>query len=822
MTDLRYALRTLLHDRTFTALVLATLALGIGANTAIFSVVHAVLLRAAPVRDIDRVALAWETDRNTGTTREPASLPDFLDFQQRSRTFETLGVLMADELNLTPVAGEPRRLAGLRVSSALLPMLGLSPVLGRTFTSAEAQPRGAASVVISEDLWAREFGRSAAALGSTIRLDDRAWTVVGVMPRGADYGVLQILSGAAYARAFADRGEKTEVSVWLPLQESAEDLPRSTHPLFMLGRLAPGATAPAAQQELAGIAADLERAFPDNKGRGVHVEPLSKVVTGAARPALLLLLGAVALVLMVACVNAANLLLARGAARTSGVAVRRALGASAPRLLRMHFIESAVLTAGSAALGVVLAYAGVRVIVALAPADVPRLSEAAVDAPVLATTLAVCAIVTILFGVIPAAQSARLDVIPALQSATARSGDRRSRTRLRQALVVAEVAFAVLLVCNAGLLIRSFWLLEHVDAGFRAGGVLKAEYQLPASRYPVDFRTWPDFVEQHAFNRALLARVESLPGVASAAIAGNHPLDPGFTNSFTIAGRESESRNWPEISVRRVTRGYFDTVGLALRRGRLFRDGDTTRGPLVAVINEAAVRRFFADRDPIGAQIRFWGGSRTIVGVVADEKFQGLAQPSPIAVYTPLTQTPSANGAGVLLLRTDGDPSALAASAQAAIRDVDSGLAVFGVEPLAVTVGRSVSQRRFTLTLMVIFAAVALLLAALGVYGALSYTVAQRRREIGIRMALGADPRAVAGRFVRGALGLTGGGVAIGFVGALGTTRLIQALLFGVAPTDPLTFALVAIVPAIVGLAGVGPAMRAARVDPLVALRSER
>ncbi len=822
MTDLQHALRALAKERAFTTLVLLTLALGIGANTAIFSVVHAVLLRAAPVRDIDRVAVVWETDRNTGTTREPASLPDFLDFQRRSRTFETMGLLMADELNLTPASGEPRRLAALHVSQELLPMLGLRPVLGRTFTSREAQPGGPASVIISEDLWAREFGRSPSALGSALRLDDRPWTIVGIMPRAADYGVLQILSGAAYARAFADRGEKTEVSIWVPLQDSAQDLPRSTHPLFVLGRLAPAATPAAAQQELAGISADLERAFPDNKGRGVHVEPLSDVVNGGARPALLLLITAVALVLLVACVNAAHLMLARGAARTSDVAVRRALGATAPRLFRMFLTESAVLTAASAVLGVLLAYAGVRVIVALAPADVPRLSEAAVDLPVLGIALAISAIVSLLFGIIPAAQSRKVDVVAALQSGSARAGDAPSRARLRQLLVIAEVAFAVVLVCNAGLLIRSFWLLEHVEPGFRSEGALKAEYQLPPSRYPVDFRKWPDFVEQHAFNRALLARAESLPGVVSAAIAGNHPLDPGFTNSFTIVGRESESRNWPEISIRRVTRGYFDTVGLTLHRGRLFRDGDTTHAPLVAIVNEAAVRRFFGDRDALGAQIRFWGGSRTIVGVVADEKFQGLAEPSPIAVYTPLTQTPSANGAGVLLLRTSGDSSTLAASARAAIREVDPGLAVFGVEPLSVTVGRSVSQRRFTLTLMVTFAALAVLLAALGVYGALSYTVVQQRRDIGIRMALGADAHGVAWRFVSRALVLTAAGVALGLLGAFATTRLVQSLLFGVAPTDPLTFGLVAVLLALIGVAGAaGPARRAARVDPLVALRSE-
>jgi predicted permease len=378
----------------------------------------------------------------------------------------------------------------------------------------------------------------------------------------------------------------------------------------------------------------------------------------------------------------------------------------------------------------------------------------------------------------------------------------------------------VLLVCSAGLLIKSFWALQSVDTGFSARGVLKAEYQLPESRYPSDYRVWPHFKEQHAFTRTLLERASALPGVEAAAIAGNHPLDPGFTNSFAIVGREVESQNWPEISLRRVSPGYFRTVGLALVRGRLLQDSDTTDAAPVALINEAAARRFFGDADPIGHQIRFWGTSRAIVGVVANERFHGLSEAPPIAAYTPLSQTPSATGA--LLLRTSGDPAALAGSARTAIRAIDPGLAVFGVEPLELTVSRSVSQRRFTMLLLGTFALVALILAAIGVHGILSYRVAQRRREIGIRMALGAAPRSVLGLVLRDGAVLAAIGVGIGLGAALAFTRLLRSLLFGVTATDPLTFALVTVFLACVALAAaLAPARRAARVDPLVVLRSE-
>jgi putative ABC transport system permease protein len=822
LDDLRRATRSFLNTPGLAAVILVTLALGIGANTAIFSVLNAVLLRPAPVRDIERLAMVWETDRNTGTTREPASLPDYLDFTTRTRTFESLAAMATGEVNLTPDTGDPIRLPMLQMTADALPMLGIRPLVGRTFTHEEDRPGGPAVVVISESLWRRAFGGRASIVGETIRLDDRPSVIVGVMPSGADFGVLQILSAAAYSRGFADRGIKTDVDVWAPLQGDVQQLPRSTHPIFVFGRLAAKITDADAQAEMAGIAADLERAYPENAARGVHIEPLETVVLGPVRPSLLILLAAVALVLLVACVNVVNLLLARASARVQESAVRRALGATEWRIVREAIAETLLLTLTAAVAGIGVAYVGVRSLVAIAPPEVPRLSLARIDVPVLGATLGVALLIGFVVGLIPIVQGRRMDLQSSLGGQLTRTSAGPSRTRLRRALVVAELAFAVLLVCGAALLIRSFRDLQRVDPGFRAEGVLKAEYQLPVTRYPVDFRLWPDFKEQHAFNAALLERAAALPGVTSAAIAGNHPLDPGFTNSFTVVGREAESRTWPEISVRRVTPSYFATVGLRLARGRLFQDTDSTAAAPVAIINTAAAQRFFADRDPLGASVRFWGVTRRIVGIVADERFHGLIEAPAIAVYTPLAQAPSANGAGVLLLRTSGDPAALESAAAGAIHEIDRGLAVFGVEPLRTTLSRSIGQRRFTMLLLGLFAAVALLLAAVGVHGVLSYAVAQRRRELGIRMALGARTADIIALVARDGLALSGAGLAAGLAGAVVLTRFLASQLFGVTATDPATFATVAAVILVVaGAAIVAPARRAARLDPVVTLRSQ-
>jgi putative ABC transport system permease protein len=823
LQDVRYAWRGLARSPLFTVVAVATLGLGVGANTAIFSVVDAVLLRPAPVKDLDRLVMLWETDRQSGTTREPASIPDYLDFRARARSVDGIGALSASEVNLTPPRGEPMRLAALSVAHDLLPMLGFDPILGRPFSEAEDRAGGPPVVLISESLWERAFARDPAVLGRTLRLDDVPRTVVGVVRDVADFGVLQILTAAVYSRAFADRGDRVRVDAWLPLQPDPKASPRDTHPIFVLGRLAPRVDRASAQQEFASIATDLERTYPVNRARGVHVEPLSAVVFGPVRPALMLLLGAVALVLLVACVNVANLLLARGAGRAREIAIRAALGAGGRRLSRQFLIESLVLAVIAGGAGVVLAQLTLATLVAIAPPDIPRLSTVAIDWRVLGVTLAISIAVGLVFGLLPTLQARRVDVQATLKSDAGRQapGSRRARG-LSRALVVVEVSLAVALLAGAGLLIRSFWRLEHVDAGFRAAGVLKAEYQLPATRYPVNFANWPNFKEIHAFNEALVRRVAALPGVENVAGAGNHPLDPGFTNSFTIVGRESESATFPEISVRRVTPGYFRTVGLALLRGRLVEHRDATSAPAVLVINQAAARRFFPGRDPLGAQIQFWGAARTIVGVVADERFHGLAAAPPIAVYLPLAQAPSANGAGVLLVRTSADPLGLVPAIRNAFRQQDPLLAVFGVERLDRTVSQSLSERRFVMLVLALFAAVALALAAIGVHGVLAYGVAQRTREFGVRMALGARPGQVMWSVLREAVVLAAAGLAIGACGTLLLRRFLAAHLFGVAPTDPLTFAAVTCFLFVVALiASSIPAWRATKVDPAVALRSE-
>jgi putative ABC transport system permease protein len=822
LADLRYAIRSFLKTPALAATIVITLALGIGANTAIFSVIDAVLLRPAPWREIDRLAVVWETDRNTGTTREPASFPDYVDFKARSRTFDRMAAVMTGEVNLVPDSGDPVRLPMMQVTAETLPMLGIQPSLGRTFTADEDRPGGAAVVLISESLWERSFARHASAVGSTLRLDDRPYTIIGVLPDDTDFGVMQILSAAAYSRGFADRGMKTSVDLWAPLQADAQQLPRSTHPIFILGRLAHEATLAGAGSELAGISADLERAFPENEARGVHVEALSEVVFGPVRPALLVLLGAVVLVLLVACANVANLLLARASVRGQEAAVRAALGASTWRIARQVLAETLLLAFVASVTGVGLAYGGLRALVAIAPADVPRLSRASINLEVLLTTLAVATVAGLMFSVVPILQMRRSNLHASLASGFTRASASASRARLRSGLVVVELALSVMLVCGATLLARSFWLIQRVDPGFQAEGVLKAEYQLPPSRYPVDFRRWPDFTEQHAFNAALLQRAAALPGVSSVALAGNHPLDPGFTNSFTIVGREAESRAWPEISIRRVSPSYFRTVRLDLVKGRLFHGGDNTRAQPVAIINAEAERRFFAGREAVGAHIQFWGASRLIVGVVANERFHGLIDSAPIGVYTPLAQTPSAAGAGVLLVRAAGDPAALGSAAVSAIHDIDPGLAVFGVEPLNATVSRSVGQRRFTMLLLGLFAGTALLLAVVGIHGVLSYAVSQRRREFGIRMALGARAVDVVSGVVFEGLALWMVGLGVGLLGAFASTRLLANQLFGIAPTDPITFGGVAALLAVVALLSTAaPARRAAHVDPSVTLRAE-
>jgi putative ABC transport system permease protein len=822
MNDLRYAIRSLRNAPGFTAVVVLTLGLGIGANTAIFSVVDGVLLRPAPFAGIERLMMVWETDRKSGTTREPASVPDYLDFKQRATRLSELAAFGGTEVNLTPDDGEPARLAGLAVTHEFFRLTGLAPLVGRGFTEEEDRPGGPAAVVIGEDLWERVFSRDPAIIGRAVRLNDVPRTITGVLPHGSDFGMLQVLKAAAYSRGFADRGGRVQVDVWLPLRPNPATNPRDNHPIFVLGRLAPGATPMTAQDEMAAVMSDLEAAYPENDARGANVEPLSEVVFGPVRPALLVLLGAVAFVLLVACANVANLLLVRGTARAREVTVRTALGAGLGRLARQFVVEGLALTALGTALGVGLAVLGLDLLLALAPADVPRVASVGLDARVLGATLALTVVVGLAFGVLPTLQARRMNLQSSLQGESRGASAGKEHRRFRAGLVVTELALAVMLMIGAGLLIKSLWRLQQVDPGFRAAGVLKAEYQLPASRYPRNFSKWPDWPEMRRFNDAVLERVAALPGVEGVTIAGSHPLDAGFTSSIRVVGREAEAADWPEPSVRMVAAGYFETLGVPVVTGRSFSRSDDLAAPPVAVINEAARQRFFERQEPLGQQINLWGANRTVVGVAGNERIHGLAAGTPPAVYLPLSQVLSAAGSYSVLARAAGDPASLAGAVRRVVSELDPVLPLFGVEPLEQTLSNSVGQRRFTMLVLGAFAAVALLLAAVGVHGVLSYTVSQRTREIGIRMALGADLATVQRLVLSHGVRLAAGGVMLGVLGATAVRRVMTTLLYGVGAGDPMTFAVVAVFLGGVALvAAYLPARRAARVNPVEALRYE-
>ncbi|HKJ18382.1 MAG TPA: ABC transporter permease [Xanthomonadales bacterium] len=820
-----YAIRSLTKSPQFSVIVLITLALSMGATTAIYSVIDGVLLRTSPFEQVDRLAMVWQTDRNSSTTREPASVPDFIDFEERTTTFSNIAAFAGSEVNLVPDSGDPTRLAAVRSTYDFLKMVGIRPIAGRWFNEEEDQPGAPEVVLISEGLWERLFSRDPSAIGQSLRLHDVPTEIIGVIPDDAEFGILQILGAAAYSRGFADRVGRVNIDVWLPLQPDPVVYTRHTHPIFTLGRLEDGATIEAAQQEMSAISNSLEETYRDsNDGRGANVEPLTDVVFGPVRPALYVLLSAVVLLLLVACVNVANLLLARGTARSRDVAMRAALGADSRRLAGQFLAEGVVLALAGGILGLIFATWGTQFLLSLAPHDVPRLDNVGINSRVLLASLGVTAIVGMAFGLVPVLQARRLDLNALLRAEGGGSvgAGRTLAGRIRSALVVAQLALAVMLVVGAGLLVKSFWNLTQVDAGFNTAGVLKAEYQLPASRYPVDFAVWPDFREMHDFNDELLLRVSAIPGVESAAIVGNSPVDQGFTNSFSVVGREADGNDWPEISVRRITPDYLNTVGLALNRGRGLEETDSTEAAPVALINQAAVDRFFPEGDAIGAEVNMWGSRRAIVGVIANEKIYGMDQAAPPAIYYPMAQAPSADGAHALLLKTAGDPVALVSSAKRAIEEIDPALAVFGVEPLADSVSRSVGQRRFTMLLLASFALLATVLATVGVHGVLSYTLAQRSREMGVRMALGATRESVFRLVLRQGMMLTIMGIVAGIAAAMALTRVLRSLLFGVSERDLMTlFVVVAVVLIASLVASYLPARRAARLQPVEALRYE-
>ena len=767
------------------------------------------------LEDADRLIVVWETDRGSSTTREPASWPDYVDYTRDARTLKATAAVVGGDLSLTTDEGEPVRASVMAATWGFLDLMGVKPIVGRAPTAEEDRPESALVAMLGERFWRNRFAGDPQIIGKTVRLNDEAHTIIGVVPAGLDFGLDQIYSRAAYHGSWLGTGD---VDVWVSAGQTVGDVPRNSHPIFMLARLADGVSLSQASTELEGLAAGLERTYPENANRGVLLESLMDVTLGPVRPVLLVLLVAVALLLLVACVNVANLLLARGARRLREVAVRSALGAGRGRLARQFMVETVLLTAVGAVAGFGLAQFALRALLAMAPADIPRLSEVGLDGRVLGVTVLVAVLVGLVFGLVPTLQSFRVDVMSQIKGDSPLGG--RPTNKLRNGLVIAELALSVMLVLSAGLLVRSFRNLMSVDPGFKTSGVLKAAWLLPPTRYPRVFDSFPNWEPHHRFTNAVLANARNIPGVTSVGVAGTHPLEPGFTNSWAIVGREEESRNFPEMSIRVVTPGYFQALGLVTISGRVIEETDATRGPAVVVVNRAAAERFFKNQDPIGQQIRWWGIPRRIVGVVENERIHGITEAAPPAAYAAFSQAPMQTG--VLFVHSDGDPMALAGQVREAIRVADPAIAVFGIEPLKTTLVSSVGQRRFAMMVMAVFGFTTLLLAMIGIYGVLSYATEQRTSEIGIRAALGASRERVVGLVVRQGALLTAAGLGLGIAGALAGSKLLAGLLFGVGRLDIPTYVMVPI--AVLGAALLAmwvPAWRAARVAPVEALRRE-
>ena len=801
--DLRLAARACARRPGFTATVVATLALGIGGNVALFSVVDGVLLRPLPYPDPDRLVIVWENDRLRGTEREAVSAPDYLDLRETTRSFEATAARARLDRTLG-TASEPVRVSSARVTASYFAILGVRPLLGRTFRPDEEEPGRDGVVLLTAGLWRDRFGADPGVVGRTVLLDGEPRTVVGVVPAEARLPGL---------------GEE----IFEPLAFAPQERNRGRHTLRMLGRLRADASLAAAQADVAAAMRGLEQAYPDdNRGRGAWVRPLVDEVVSDVRPALGLLFGAVALLLLMACASVANLVLARGVARARELAIRASLGAGPLRVFRQLLTENLLLALGGGALGVLLAGWAVGLARTLSgPADVPRLSAVALDGRALVFALAVSGLSALVFGALPALRGARRDPRSALAEG-ARVAATAGGLRTRRALVAFELATAVVLVVGAGLLVRSFWKLRAVDPGYDPRNVLLASVSLsgPGYEFPAGWpvHRWPAW---ESFSEALERRLAAVPGVASVAFAHQGPADPGWTTRVTVEGRPALAPgDQPEASYRPVSEGYFRALGIRLERGRDFGRFDGPHAPLVAVVNAAFAARHFPGEDPVGRRIVVFGAPREVVGVVGNERFAGLEAGPAEAMYLPIRQNPQP--LVTLVVRALSDPLAVAPGLRAAVRDVDPALALFEVGTAEGALAASLAQRRFTLLLLGAFALVAVLLAVVGVYGVVSYAVGDRTREVGVRIALGAEPRHVFGLVVRQGMGLATAAVALGGLFALALGRVMERLLFGVDPRDPLTFgAVIAVLLAAAFLASAAPARRATRVDPIAALRAE-
>ena len=802
--DLRYGVRTLIKSPGFTVVAVLALTLGIAANTAIFSVVNSVLLRPLPYSEPGRLMQLWETDSRRGRNDIPASYPNFADWRSQKHAFEEVVAYADWTFNLTG-AGEPERIRSAIVSSAFFSTLGIKPIHGRAFLPGEDEPGKDLVAVISESLWQRRFNSDPNIVGRSLNLDDKTFTVVGVIARGVQAPLMS-----------------DQIELWVPISNGYGFTNRFAHYLNVVARLKPDATLQQAQADMNTIAGRLEQQYPEaNKGRGIRVVSLSEQIVGNFRTSLLVMFGAVVFVLLIGSANVANMSLARAAARQKEMAIRTALGAGRWRIVRQLLTESVLLSLFSGTLGLLVAIWGIDLLVALSPADLPRVKEVTIDLRVLGFTLAVSLLTGILFGLLPALQASRPNLNERLKAGGRIAMSGINRQRLRGTLVIAEIALSLVLLVGAGLLIKSFLRLQAVNPGFNPTNVLTMQIDLTGPKYKTG-------VQVIAFHNQLLERLKQLPGVQFASTRSFVPIasDASFAYlRFNLEGRQGDVSEAPPVAFYNgVSPDYFQTMMIPMLKGRGFNERDVRGSQNVAIANATLARRYFGAEDPLGKRISLEDNPKeedwiTIVGLVGDTKPRELRSEPVAELYMPYNQQPE-RGMSLMIRYLGG--SDVAAAVRNEVLALDKDQPVYGIRTLDNVLSESVATPRFRTLVLGIFAGVALILAGVGIYGVISYGVSQRTHEIGIRMALGAQATDVLKLVVRGGMTLVLIGVAVGLAGALALTRLLTTLLFAVTPTDAATFATVSVGLMVVALfACFIPARRATKVDPLVALRYE-
>ncbi len=809
LSEIKVALRGLLKTPGFTAIAIATLALAIGATTAVVSLVNALLVRPLPYHDSSRLVLLWEQFALQGLERIPVSAPEFRDYEKQARSFDGIAAFNYATFNLS--AGDlSERIQGAVVSPSLFTLLGAQPLRGRTFSPDEQQVGRDDVVVISEGLWRRRFNSDPAVVGNKLLLDDRGYTVVGIMPARFDFP-LPLFN--VQGNRFAERAD-----IWKPVEFTEDELKsRGSRNYGVIARLRDGVSTRRAQGELNALIADWIRQYRGNYGNGegfgATLYPLHEQVVGSMRTGLLILSGSVAFVLLIACANLATMLLARASARERELAIRVALGASRWRLLRQLLTESVLLALVGAAVGTILSLWGLEFLRHIGARTIPRLAEVNIDPTVLAITAIIAVGTGILFGLAPSLASAKPELTEALKEGGRGSTAGTRRNRLRNGMIVAEIALALVLLVGAGLLIKSFVRLQHVDPGFNPRNVLTAEINLPDLKYAAG-KPVRDFYAE------LDRRIHNLPGVQSSAFTWILPLSGSNTdNSFLIEGRPHQVV-FPDEELRQITPDYFRVLQTPLSRGRFFTEADNADAPGVVIINEALARKYWPNEDALGKRISFDDSNPkwiTIVGIVGNIRHRGLDLDPKPEIYVPHAQT--GYRGMILTVRSKQDPRSLASAIRREVLTLDPDLPIAHVRTFEEVISDSVAPRRLSVVLLGVFAAVALLLAAVGVYGVMSYLVVQRTHEIGVRMALGAQRRDVLHLVIGHASKLVGLGTAIGLILTLFSTRGLSALLYGVGAFDPITIVFVTLLLATIALlASYVPALRATRADPMIAL----